>query len=71
MHPKEPKPLGHYFKEGMKARLDGKALHDNPYSAGSPKRREWDAGFCATVEAEDDDDLSLDPDDGPEPRMPE
>ena len=61
MHPTDPKPLDDYFKEGVQARVDGRSLHDNPYSAGSAKRREWNAGFCATVE--DGDDLKLDSDD--------
>ena len=60
MHPTEPKPLGDYFKEGMEARRDGRTLHDNPYSAGSEKRREWKAGFCATVGSEDEDGLDHD-----------
>lgn len=68
MHPTDPKPLDAYFQEGLEARLDGKALHDNPYAAGSAKRREWNAGFRATVEAEDEDDLKLDPEDGPKRR---
>ena len=67
MHPTEPKPLGDFFKEGMEARQNGGTLHDNPYSAGSDKRREWAAGFCATVEKEDEDDLGLQSDDGPAP----
>jgi hypothetical protein len=62
MHPTETKPLSDYFKEGLQSRHDGKSLHDNPYAAGSEKRREWRAGFCATVTddeeviPEDDDD---------------
>lgn len=60
MHPIDPKPLGDYFAEGLKARRDGKGLHDNPYAAGSAKRREWNAGFCATLE--EDDDLRSGPD---------
>ncbi len=67
MHPTEPKPLGDFFKEGMEARQNGGTLRDNPYSAGSDKRREWTAGFCATVEKEDEDDLGLQSDDGPPP----
>ncbi len=61
MHPTEPKSLSDYFKEGMKSRRDGKSLHDNPYSAGSAGRREWNAGFCATSTS--DDDLALEDDD--------
>ena len=68
MHPTEQKPLGDYFDEGLQARRDGKTRHDNPYSAGSTKRREWNAGFCATVAAEDEDDLNLDPNDDAERR---
>ena len=64
MHPTAPKPLGQFFDEGMEARLQGKTVHDNPYSAGSDKRREWNAGFCATVEVEDEDGLQLDPNEG-------
>ena len=67
MHPTQPKSLGDYFNEGMKARQDGLSLNDNPYSAGSTKRREWSAGFCATVETEDEDDPVADRDDGPTP----
>lgn len=65
MHPTEPKPLSDFFKEGMEARLKGGTLHDNPYSAGSEKRREWNAGFCATAETDDDDGMRSDTDDGP------
>ena len=61
MPPTDPKPLSHYFHEGMDARASGKTLHDNPYGAGSQQRREWKAGFCATVDVEDDEDLQLDP----------
>ena len=61
MHPTDPKPLSHYFHEGLDARADGKTRHDNPYSAGSQQRREWNAGFCATVDEEDDEKLQLDP----------
>ncbi|WP_237477897.1 hypothetical protein [Lichenibacterium dinghuense] len=68
MHPTDPKPLDDCFQEGMDARLDGRSVHDNPYAAGSARRREWNAGFCATVEAEDEDDLKLDPNDGPKRR---
>ena len=67
MHPTEPKPLGDFSKEGMEARLNGGTLRDNPYSAGSDKRREWTAGFCATVDKEAEDDLGLQSDDGPAP----
>ncbi len=63
MHPTDPKPLDDYFREGLEARRDGQALHDNPYAAGSAKRREWHAGFCATVAA-GDDEVMPDPDEG-------
>ncbi|WP_129220229.1 hypothetical protein [Lichenibacterium ramalinae] len=56
MQPTEPRSLTDYFKEGLRARQDGLALGDNPYSAGSDKRREWAAGFRATFEARDGDD---------------
>ena len=56
MPPTEPKPLTDYFKEGLRARRDGLALKDNPYSAGSDKRREWSAGFCATLDPDGGDD---------------
>ena len=68
MHPTDPKPLEDFFREGLRARAEGRALHDNPYAAGSAKRREWNAGFCATAEAEDDDSLKLDPNEGAERR---
>ena len=68
MQPTDPKPLDAYFQEGLQARLDGQALSDNPYAAGSAPRREWNAGFSATVEAEDEDDLNLDPNEGPKRR---
>ena len=66
MQPTEPKPLTDFFKEGLQARRDGLALRDNPYSAGSDKRREWAAGFCATLGAQkgDDDAVGFEPGDG-------
>ncbi|MGI3899836.1 MAG: hypothetical protein ACRYGP_17895 [Janthinobacterium lividum] len=63
MHPTEPKSLSDYFKEGMQCRHDGKSLRDNPYSAGSEKRREWNAGFCATVAENEDAVIEEDDDD--------
>ena len=63
MHPADPKPMTAYFHEGLDARAEGKTIHDNPYSAGSQQRREWNAGFCATVDTEDDETLQLDPND--------
>jgi hypothetical protein len=68
MHPTEPQSLSQYFQEGLDARDLGKTLHDNPYGAGSRERHEWAAGFCATVDAEDDDKLQLDPNDNAERR---
>ena len=56
MDPEQTNPLDRFFKEGLRARRDGQTLHDNPYSAGSPERREWRAGFCATVQGDDDMD---------------
>ncbi len=56
MQPDEPTPLDRFFQEGLRARRDGLTLHDNPYSAGSEQRREWRAGFCATVQGDDDMD---------------
>ncbi len=44
------------FKAGGDARRAGKPLRGNPYAAGSEEREEWDAGWCATVEIDDDDD---------------
>ena len=68
MHPTDPKPPADPFQEGMDAREAGLSIHDNPYAAGSAKRREWQAGFCATVQAEDEDAAPLDPNDGPKRR---
>lgn len=68
MHPTEPQSLSQYFQEGLDARDSGKTLHDNPYAAGSRKRHEWAAGFCATVDAEGDDKLQLDPNDNADRR---
>ena len=65
MHPTDPKPLDDYFQEGLEARRDGQALRDNPYSAGSAMRREWHAGFCATV-ADGEDEVMPEPDDDAE-----
>ena len=65
------RPLEDFFKEGLSAREDGLTLHDNPYAAGSTKRREWSAGFCATTDKEDEDDLSLDPNDNARRRNPD
>ena len=72
MQPTEPKPLTDYFKEGLAARRDGLALKDNPYSAGSDKRREWSAGFCATLDPDGGDDaVGFQPGDGSERDGPE
>ena len=72
MTPTEPDPiLEHIFKEGLEARETGLTIRDNPYAAGSPKRREWNAGFCATSEQEDGDDLSLDPNENAERHAPD
>lgn len=43
------------FKEGRHARDAGIARRENPYAAGSEERAEWDAGWRATVDIEDDD----------------
>lgn len=71
MHPTDPKPLGDFFKEGMEARQNGGTIRDNPYSAGSDERREWNAGFCATVEQDDGDDIGLETGDGTAGRDPD
>jgi len=68
MHPTELQALSQYFQEGLDARDSGKTLHDNPYAAGSRERHEWAAGFCATVDAEGDDKLQLDPNDNADRR---
>ncbi len=57
-----------YFAEGVEAREVGKHARDNPYCAGSDERREWHAGFMATVEHEDEDGISLDPNEDNEVR---
>ncbi len=57
MQPTDPKPLSAFFKEGLVAREKGSSIHDNPYPAGSSKRREWSAGFCATVVPDDGGEL--------------
>ena len=44
------------FTSGRKARRDGTSRQANPYAAGSAEREEWDAGWCATVEIDGDDD---------------
>ena len=62
------KPLSDYFDEGLQARQEGKRLRDNPYCAGSEKRNEWDAGFEAKLDFEEEDRLSLDPNDNSEIR---
>ncbi len=62
------KLLVDYFAEGLQAREDGKHSRDNPYCVGSDERREWAAGFSATVAHEDEDDLDLDPNEDNEVR---
>ena len=52
----EPHSPDHYFDQGLEARRRGRSVRDNPYCAGSTERKEWHAGFCATPEAEDEDD---------------
>ena len=60
-----PKTLDDYFAEGMQAREGGRHERDNPYCAGSDERREWQAGFRASVEHESDDtELGLADNDG-------
>ena len=63
MHPTDPQPPDDHFDQGMRARRDGATLHDNPYAAGSAERRDWNAGFCATVTADEEVDLPRDDDD--------
>ena len=55
------RPLEEFFKEGLAARDNGLTLRDNPYAAGSAKRQEWNAGFRAIPEPDDEHGLSLDP----------
>ena len=62
------KPLVDYFAEVLQAREDGRHSRDNPYCAGSDERREWAAGFGATVAQEDEDGLDLDPNENSEVR---
>ena len=72
MPPTEPhRPLEEFFKEGLAARENGLTIRDNPYAAGSAKHREWNAGFCATADKEDENDLALDPNDDAKRRAPE
>lgn len=52
---KDRKVLDDIFRAGARARLDGTPSCDNPYAAGSEERQEWSAGWCATVEPEDQD----------------
>ena len=44
------------FKAGVEARGAGLTLDRNPHAAGTEERREWEAGWKATVEIEDEDD---------------
>ena len=49
------KRLVDYFGEGLQVREDGRHPNANPYCAGSDERREWAAGFGATVAREYED----------------
>ena len=64
----DPEALSAFFKEGMDAREAGLSFHDNPYAAGSSKRREWSAGYCATAVPDDGGELhaGTEPDKGAE-----
>lgn len=62
------KTMDQCFAEGLEAREAGGHSGDNPYCAGSAERREWAAGFAATVEREASEALDLDPNDGNEVR---
>ncbi len=42
------------FKAGANARQSGQSMHDNPYAAGSDERAEWDAGWKATADCDEE-----------------
>ena len=42
------------FRAGVDARAAGKGLTENPYAAGTEERREWSAGWNATVDIDED-----------------
>lgn len=61
---KDRKSLDDVFRQGTRAREDGTPLCDNPYAAGSEERKEWSAGWRATVKPDGADE---EPNSGYEP----
>lgn len=56
----DPRTASDYFEEGVAARAGGKPVSDNPYCVGTVQRTEWDSGWKATLELDEDDDPASD-----------
>lgn len=57
---KSPLNLQDCFQAGADARLKGSKSSDNPHPIGSDERAEWDEGFNATCDLDEDVDPASD-----------
>ena len=48
------------FEQGAEARLKGRSRSDNPYPAGSDQRIEWEQGFLAKCDLDEERDPASD-----------
>ena len=55
-----PKPLPDCFQDGADSREAGGRQTDNPHPPGTPERAEWEAGFLATFDLDEDHDPASD-----------
>lgn len=55
-----PQNVQDCFQAGADARLQGKKPSDNPYPIGSEERAEWDEGYRATCDLDEEDDPASD-----------
>lgn len=56
----QPKSLQDCFQAGADARVNGLKRSDNPYPVDGDERAEWDEGFKATCDLDEDDDPASD-----------
>ena len=48
------------FQAGADAKAKGRPRSDNPYAVGSDERTEWDEGYRATCDLDEDGDPASD-----------